>query len=78
MPTVFREGPYRVFFWAQDRLTEPPHVHVERDDHIAKLWLAPVRIERAGGFGAAELRRIFRLITDNEDRCLEVWNGFGR
>ncbi len=65
MPTIFREGPYRVFFWAQDRLTEPPHVHVERDDHNAKLWLEPVRIERAGGIGAGELRRIFRLITDN-------------
>ncbi len=28
-PTVFREGPYRVFFYSGDK-AEPPHVHVSR------------------------------------------------
>ncbi len=31
MPTVLVEGPYRFFWYSGDR-TEPPHVHVERDD----------------------------------------------
>lgn len=38
MPTVMRIGPYRLFFYSADG-GEPPHIHVERDDRIAKLWL---------------------------------------
>lgn len=36
MPTVLREGPYRVYFVSHD-LREPPHVHVDRDDCSAKF-----------------------------------------
>ena len=46
MPTVLRVGPYRFFFYASDR-REPPHIHVERDDKVAKFWLQPVRLERS-------------------------------
>ena len=49
MPTVLRVGPYRFFFYTEDR-DEPPHVHVERDDRVATFWLDPVRLERSGGF----------------------------
>jgi Domain of unknown function (DUF4160) len=38
MPTVLRSGPYRFFFYASDR-AEPPHIHVERDDNVAKFGL---------------------------------------
>jgi hypothetical protein len=53
MPTVLRNGPYRFFFYSADG-GEPPHVHVQRDDMIAKFWLQPVRLDdsrgvRAGG-----------------------------
>ena len=41
MPTVLRSGPYRFFFYAGDR-DEAPHVHVEREDNEAKVWLDPV------------------------------------
>ena len=43
MPTILRQGPYRFFFYAGDR-DEPVHVHVERDDSIAKFWLDPLRL----------------------------------
>lgn len=36
MPTVLRIGPYRFFFYSGDG-GEPPHIHVERDDAIAKF-----------------------------------------
>jgi hypothetical protein len=38
MPTVLRVGAYRFFFYASDR-DEPEHIHVEREDSIAKFWL---------------------------------------
>jgi hypothetical protein len=57
MPTVLRSGPYRYFFYSADG-AEPPHVHVQREDSIAKFWLRPVRLEDSGGFGRVEIRRI--------------------
>ena len=47
MPTLLRGGPFRFFFYLGDR-GEPPHVHVQRDNHIAKFWLNPVTLERSG------------------------------
>ena len=38
MPTVLRWGPYRAFFYSNER-GEPPHVHVRSGDFEAKFWL---------------------------------------
>lgn len=75
MPTILIVGPYRLFFWASDR-NEPPHVHVERDDRIAKFWLSPVRLQNNGGFPSAEINRIFRLVQEREEDCLRKWNEY--
>jgi hypothetical protein len=75
MPTVMRQGPYRLFFYSGDRV-EPPHVHVERADHEAKLWLDPVRVQRTTRFRAAELREIERLVAAHQGEPLEAWHGF--
>ena len=75
MPTIFRTGPYRFFFYAGDR-DEPQHVHVERDDRISKFWLDPVRLQRSGGFSRSELRRIERIIQENHSEIVEAWNEY--
>jgi hypothetical protein len=36
MPTVLQRGLYWFFFYSSDR-AEPPHVHVERDENLAKF-----------------------------------------
>lgn len=78
MPTVLRVGPYRLFFYAGDR-DEPSHVHVERDDKIAKFWLDPIRLQRSGGFNRIEIRNIHKMIIANKSKLLEAWNEyFGR
>ncbi|RJP40628.1 MAG: DUF4160 domain-containing protein [Desulfobacteraceae bacterium] len=61
MPTVFKSGPYRFFFYAGDR-DEPHHIHIERDDKIAKYWLDPIRLQNSGGFNRLELRQIGSII----------------
>jgi Protein of unknown function (DUF2442)/Domain of unknown function (DUF4160) len=61
MLTVLRAGPYRFFFYAGDR-DEPLHVHVEREDKVAKFWLDPVRLQESGGFSRTELHRIRQLV----------------
>jgi hypothetical protein len=75
MPTVFRSGPYRFFFYAGDR-AEPPHVHVERESARAKFWLDPVRLQESGGFGRTELNRIAALVEANRGALLKAWDEF--
>ena len=75
MPTILRQGPYRFFFYAPDG-EEPPHVHVERDDQIAKVWLDPVRLSRSGGFRRSELAGIVRTVAARREEFLEAWNGY--
>lgn len=49
MPTVLLLGPYRFFFFSLEN-DEPPHIHVERDDAVAKYWLDPVELASIAGF----------------------------
>ena len=77
MPTVLRAGPYRFFFYAGDR-DEPQHVHVERNDKIAKFWLDPVRLQRSGGFFGQEISRIQKLLNTHHTKLLEDWNEYFR
>ena len=75
MPTIFLNGPYRFFFYAGDR-EEPIHVHVERDDSIAKFWIEPIRLQRSSGFRSADLRRIRKIIEEKQDDIVEFWNEY--
>ena len=75
MPTALRLGPFRFFFYAGDGV-EPPHVHVERDEKVAKFWLDPVRLQRTGGFTRAELRKIHEQVSSHRLDLLESWDEF--
>ena len=75
MPTVMRIGPYRFFFYSGDG-GEPPHIHIERDDQIAKFWLDPVRLAKSGGFNRAELGDIEKLVLANTIVLQEAWNEY--
>jgi hypothetical protein len=75
VPTVLRLGPYRFFFYAGD-WNEPPHIHIERDDDIAKFWLKPVRLQSSGGFSRAEIARLTALVAEHQNELLEAWNAY--
>ena len=75
MPTVLRIGGYRFFFYASDR-DEPPHVHVEREDRIAKFWLNPVRLERSGGFARHEIALLLRTVTQHQKPLMRSWDEY--
>lgn len=75
MPTILRQGPYRLFFYSGDG-DEPVHVHVERDDHVAKFWLDPVRLEKSGGFRRPEIARVAEMIEAHRMEIIEAWNEY--
>ena len=65
MPTVLRQGPYRLFFYSGDG-SEPPHIHVERDHRLCNFWLDPVRIQSRGGLNRSEIHRIERIVEEHQ------------
>lgn len=75
MPTVKFVGPYRLFFYSADG-AEPPHIHVEREDKVAKYWLSPVSMARGGGYSSKELSRIQKIVEDEEEDLIEAWNEY--
>jgi len=75
MPTVLRMGPYRFFFVSLDR-GEPPHIHVRRENRVAKYWLDPVALERSGGFSRIEVNVILKLVDEHREHLLRSWYEF--
>jgi hypothetical protein len=75
VPTLFRSGPYRFYFFSHEP-NEPPHVRVDAGSYSAKVWLFPVMVARNRGFRAHELAVILRLVRENADMLLEEWNGY--
>ncbi|ADJ27052.1 DUF4160 domain-containing protein [Nitrosococcus watsonii] len=58
------------------RRREAPHVHVEREDKIAKFWLDPIRLQKSGRFNRAEIGRIQKIIGEHQAELLEAWNDY--
>lgn len=72
-PTVFREGPFRFFFFSRQELRT--HVHVQSADGEAKFWLEPkIELARSQGLTARDLGRIRRLVEKHEQEIRDAWN----
>ena len=75
MPTILRFGGYRFFFYSSDG-DEPRHVHIEREDKIAKVWLEPIRLCYSGGFNRSEISKILKIVKDKQLIMMEAWNEY--
>ena len=75
MPTVFRIGPYRFYFYSHEP-NEPPHLHVDRDEATIKLWLEPVEVAKSRGFRAHEIGGMVSLFEERREALLEAWNDY--
>jgi len=73
VPTILREKGYRIGFYSSEP-DEPVHVHVHKDGHEAKFWLAPVQLSWNKGFRDVELREIARILEAHETELIEAWN----
>lgn len=72
MPTVLRISGLRFFFYSKEG-TEPPHIHVEQGDEVAKFWLDPVELESSYGFSAKEINQIRKLVVEHQVQLLQAW-----
>lgn len=73
MPTLLEAEGFRFFFYSNER-HEPPHVHVEKGDGEAKLWLQPVGVAYSHRLTPAELRRVRELTFAHQGVFVERWN----
>jgi hypothetical protein len=72
-PTVFREGPFRFFFFSREEARV--HIHVQSADGEAKYWLDP-RIELARNYGLSpqDLGKVEQLIEEHEEEIRDAWS----
>ena len=75
MPTVLRIDGYRFFFYSADR-GEPCHIHVEKGNGVAKVWVEPVRLEQSRRFSSREINTILGYVEGNREYIVEQWNEF--
>jgi uncharacterized protein DUF4160 len=71
-PTVFREGPFRYFFFSREE--ERLHIHVQSPDGEAKFWLEPtIELARNHGLSDQDLGQIARTIKEREQEIRDAW-----
>jgi hypothetical protein len=75
MPTILRTKGYRFFFFSLEG-SEPPHIHIEHGDKVAKFWLKPINLASSTGFRSHELTEIRALVIENNEYFLEKWNEY--
>ena len=73
MPTVLLLRGFRFFFFSGEG-GEPPHIHVEHGDKVAKYWLEPVQLAISEGFRSHELTKVRTIIIEHKILFLEKWN----
>ena len=77
-PTVFRDGPFRYFFFSREETR--CHIHVTAPAGEAKFWLEPeIELARSHGLSQHELSRARKLIEEREHVIRAAWaEHFGR
>jgi hypothetical protein len=75
VPTIWRERGFRFFFSSLDR-PEPPHVHIESGDGMAKVWLSPVSLAWSAGYDAREVRHLLAMVSKHRDMMEQAWHDY--
>jgi len=72
-PTIFREGPFRFFFFSRE---EPRiHVHAASPAGEAKFWLDPgIELAKNYRLSDRDLRRIRDIIAEHEQEIRDAWD----
>jgi len=77
-PTIFRDGPFRFFFFSREE--ERVHIHVQSPDGEAKFWLEPtIELARNHQLSEQDVRRAVELVIEHQQEIRDAWQRhFGR
>jgi len=71
-PTVFRDGPFRFFFFSREETRI--HVHVQTAEGEAKFWIEPeIELARNYELSDQDLRRALELTIEHEQEIRDAW-----
>ncbi len=76
MPIVFRYRGFKFFFYSNEGTPrEPIHIHIERDDVEAKIWLIPeIKVAYNDGYAAKTIRELLEVVEKNKNEIVRSWN----
>jgi len=76
MPVVFRFNGIRFLFFSNEGVPrEPIHIHAQRGECLAKVWLHPEpMLEENFGFSPADLRVILEQVAEHAQDIERHWN----
>ena len=77
MPTLLKWNGFRFYFFSNEGY-EPPHLHVDKGDNSAKIWLHPIKLGNNYGFTEKEISVILEKITEKQTEFLGAWNEYFR
>lgn len=71
-PTVFREGPYRFYFFSREE--ERMHIHVQGPDGEAKVWLEPkIELATSVDLRQHQLKALLNMVKEHQDEIRNTW-----
>lgn len=75
MPTIFRQGGFRFFFYSNEGdPREPVHVHAVSADGEAKFWVgAEVELARSAGLNSKTLRKLVQIVVERQEDISGAW-----
>lgn len=73
MPTVFRHGEFRFYFFSREETRK--HIHVSSSNGEAKIWLEPeIAIAKVIELSNQDVNKILELVKDHLEEINEFWN----
>ncbi|MCT0225754.1 DUF4160 domain-containing protein [Synechococcus sp. CS-1328] len=73
LPTVFRDGEFRFFFFSREE--SRMHIHVSHRDGEAKFWLSPsIELARNIGLSSSKIKDAERLAVSRQQEIIDAWN----
>jgi hypothetical protein len=75
VPTILRIDGYRFYFYSHEP-NEPPHVHVDKAEATAKVWLERVEFAKHRGFRSKARNAILSTVEERRQAMLEAWHEY--
>lgn len=75
MPVVFYDHGIRFHFFSNEgNPRERIHIHAERDDADAKLWVDPiVTVAKTFGYSGREQTMLVRIVEERREEIRNAW-----
>ena len=71
-PTVFRDGPFRFYFFSREE--SRMHIHVQAPDGEAKFWLEPkIELAMSVGLTRQQVDTALALVRKHEHEIRAAW-----